>query len=158
MRIIETHEIKALETLDEWTASQVYNGLDCCVTREVLDVIEPQLDKETQATYDFERALQGPILEMRLRGVAIDLDRRDQVIEEYSDTVERLEQQLERIVGEGLDIWGWNWRSTKDLRNLFFDTLNIPRGANSSVDRHALDRINSYFVAKPIVSHILTMR
>jgi DNA polymerase I len=158
MRRILTHELPPLEDLDDWTASQVYNGLDCVVTREVLDAIEPQLDQHTRATYDFERELQGPILEMRLRGVAIDLERRDQVIEEYADTVDRLEQQLERIVGEGLDVWGWNWRSPKDLRHIFFDTLNIPRGAKGSVDRHALERINSYFVAKPIVSHILAMR
>lgn len=158
MRIIKTHELPSLDDLDDWTASQVYNGLDCCVTREVLDAIEPQLDRYTQATYDFERELQGPILEMRLRGVAIDLERRDQVIEEYADTVDRLEQQLDRIVGEGLDVWGWNWRSTKDLRYIFFDTLNIPRGVRGSVDAHSLARINSYFVAKPIVSHILAMR
>ena len=158
MRIIKTHEILSLEALDDWTASQVYNGLDCCVTREVLEAIEPQLDDHTRQTYDFERELQGPILEMRLRGVAIDLERRDQVIEEYADMVERLEQQLERIVGEGLDYWGWSWRSPKDLRELFFNILNIPRGVRGSVDRHALERINSYFVAKPIVSHLLAMR
>ena len=157
MRIIRTHEIN-LEDLDDWTASQVYNGLDCCVTRELLDTMGPQLDEHTSKTYDFERELQGPILEMRLRGVAIDIDRRDQVIEEYADIVDRLEQQLYRIVGEGLNVWGWNWQSPKDLRYIFFDVLNIPRGARGSVDRHALDRINSYFVAKPIVGHVIAMR
>ena len=157
MRIIKTHDLN-LEDLDEWISSQVYNGLDCCVTRELLDVLQPQLDKHTGATYDFERELQGPILEMRLRGVAIDIDRRDQIIEEYADTVDRLEKQLHRIVGEGLDVWDFNWRSTKDLRYIFFDVLGIPSGSKGSVDRHALDRINSYFVAKPIVSHIIAMR
>src|SRR6516225_8057596 len=100
-RIIKSHETNFGE-LDDWTASQIYNAIDCCVTREVLDVIKPQLDEHTSATYDFERELQGPILEMRLRGVAIDIDRRDAVIEEYADTIDRLEAQLYRIVGEGL--------------------------------------------------------
>jgi DNA polymerase I len=158
VRIIKTHELASLEDLDEFTASQLYNGLDCCVTRELLDVLYPQLDQHTSGTYDFERELQGPILEMRLRGVAIDIDRRDQVIEEYADTVDRLEQQLIKIVGEGLDVWGWNWQSPKDLRYIFFDVLGIPRGARGSVDRHALDRINSYFIAKPIVGHVIAMR
>src|SRR6516164_2809857 len=157
MRIIKTHELD-IEAVDEWTSSQVYNGLDVTVTRELLDTLQPQLDPLTSATYDFERELQGPILEMRLRGVAIDIDRRDQVIEEYADKVDRLEQQLTRIVGGGLDVWGWNWQSPKDLRHIFFDVLGIPRGAKGSVDRHALDRINSYFVAKPIVGHLIAMR
>ena len=114
MRIIKTHELP--KDLDDFISSQVYNGLDCLVTRELLDVLQPQLDQHTSATYDFERDLQGPILEMRLRGVKIDIDRRDQVIEEYADTVDRLEKQLHRIVGEGLDVWDFNWRSPKDLR------------------------------------------
>jgi DNA polymerase-1 len=158
VRIIKTNDLPDLESLDDWTASQVYNGLDCCVTREVLDAIQPQLDQHTSATYDFERQLQGPILEMRLRGVAVDLERRDQILEECSDTVDRLEQQLETLLGEGLGVWQFNWRSTKDLRHIFFDVLGIPRGVKGSVDRHALDRINSYFPAKILVSHIISMR
>ena len=158
MRIIKTHDLPPLEDLDDWTASQVYNGFDCCVTKEVLDALEPQLDPLTSATYDFERELQGPVLEMRLRGVKVDIERRDEVIEKWYGTVEKLEQQLERIVGEGLDFWGWNWRSTKDLRRLFFEELEIPRGVRGSVDRHALDRIKGYFIAKPIVNHLIAMR
>src|SRR6516225_4976912 len=157
MKIIKTHLLNP-DALDDFTSSQIYNGLDCCVTRELLDLLQPQLDQHTAATYDFERDLQGPVLEMRLRGVAIDIDRRDQVIEDYADKVDRLEQQLTRIVGGGLDVWGWNWQSGKDLRYIFFDVLNIPSGSRGSVDRHALDRINSYFVAKPIVGHLITMR
>src|SRR6516162_3549119 len=156
MKIIKTHELP--KDLDDFISSQVYNGLDCLVTRELLDLLQPQLDQHTAATYDFERDLQGPVLEMRLRGVAIDIDRRDQVIEEYADSVDRLEKQLHRIVGEGLDVWDFNWRSPKDLRYIFFDVLGIPSGSKGSVDRHALDRINSYFVAKPIVDHIILAR
>ena len=156
-RIIRTHDYD-FSTLSDFEASQVYNGLDCCVTRELVDVLQPQLDQHTSSTYDFERELQGPILEMRLRGVNIDIDRRDAVIEEYADTIDRLEAQLTRIVGEGLDVWGWSWTSLKDLRYIFFDVLGIPRGARGSVDEKALNRIRGYFVAKPIVSHVLAMR
>jgi len=157
MRIIQTNDLD-INNLSDWDADQIYNGLDCAVTRELVDVLTSQLDKETAATYAFERELQGPILEMRLRGVAIDFERRDQVIEQYSDRIDQLQQQLERIVGEGLDVWGWNWQSPKDLRHIFFEVLGIPSGARASVDRKALERINGYFVAKPIVSHIIAMR
>jgi len=36
---------------------QVFNGLDCCVTAEVLDVLLPQLDNHTTATYSFSKSL-----------------------------------------------------------------------------------------------------
>ncbi len=37
-----------------------------------------------------------PVLEMRLRGVAIDRARKAEVINEYAELMDRLEQQLER--------------------------------------------------------------
>ena len=52
MKIIKTHEVNP-DDLSQWERDQVYNGLDCCVTAEVLDVLLPQLDNHTTATYDF---------------------------------------------------------------------------------------------------------
>jgi len=45
--------------------------------RRFWDVLLPQLDDHTSATYAFRRALQGPVLEMQLRGIlSIRLDAR----------------------------------------------------------------------------------
>ena len=71
----------------------------------------PQLNDYTQRTYDFSRALQGPVLEMRLRGVKIDEWRRAEVREEYFAKLEEAEARLERIVREGCGFVGFNWRS-----------------------------------------------
>src|SRR5258707_15578551 len=73
MRIINTAEVTPDAIPSQWERDQVYNGLDCCVTSEVLDVLLPQLDNHTAATYRFSKELQGPALEMRLRGVRVDL-------------------------------------------------------------------------------------
>ena len=51
---------------------QVYNGLDSCVTLKVLGELLPQLNKVTSRVYEFELALQAPILEMECRGVRVD--------------------------------------------------------------------------------------
>jgi len=75
MRIIHTHESKPEDLENQWERDQVYNGLDCCVTAEILDVLLPQLDDHTKATYAFSRALQGPVLEMQLRGILVDQSR-----------------------------------------------------------------------------------
>lgn len=138
-----------------------YNGLDCMLTAEILDALLPQLDEHTQGTYDFSRALQGPALEMRLRGVRIDQARKAEVIDAYFDQLEILEANLTRLVGEACDFWGFNWRSNKDLMELFYDRLGIPvirKQGRPTVDRSALEKMEVYIVAKPIVRHLESMR
>lgn len=159
--IIRTHEAAPNAVRDEWTREQVYNGLDCCVTREVLDVLLPQLDDHTSRTYQFSRALQGPALEMRLRGVLVDSVRKAEVIEEYHTEIDRLEEQLDRIVLDGVGMVRFNWRSNDDLKMLFYQKLGIPeikRKASVTVDRKALEKMEAYLVARPIVAHIMAMR
>lgn len=160
MKIIQT-STDDLDSLPRQQREWIYNGLDCCVTAEVLQVLLPQLDPCTTATYAFSRDLQGPVLEMRLRGIRIDTNRRAEVIEEYYELLSALEDQLEKIVGDGCGLWDFNWRSNSDLHTLFYDTLGIPpvtRGGRATVDRAALERLEVHFSAALIVKHILLMR
>ncbi len=161
MRIIQTSEAKPDDITDQWTRDQVYNGLDCCVTAEVLDVLLPQLDSHTAATYNFSKALQGPALEMRLRGVRVDNAKKAEVIDEFHEKIERLEQNLERIVFEGVGLPHFNWRSNPDLHTLFYDRLGLPmvrKQGRPTVDRSALEKLEAYTVARPIVAHMFAMR
>ena len=160
MKIYET-SVLAPDDISHQEREWIYNGLDCAVTAEVLSVLLPQLDNETTATYRFSRDLQGPCLEMRLRGVLIDQARKEQVIDAYYTTLERLESQLEKIVGDGCGLWDWNWRSPRDLHDLFYDTLAIPpirKRGKPVVDRDALEKLENYFQATIIVKHLLLMR
>src|SRR5258708_26321630 len=107
MKIIQTDKINPSQlkaTEKDW----VYNGLDGRVTCEVLEALLTQLNDYTSRTYDFSRALQGPILEMRLRGVKIDEWRRTEIREEYFNKLEAAEDRLERIVREGCNFVGFN--------------------------------------------------
>src|SRR5882724_5525467 len=125
MKIIRTHEDRP----DDFSPMQrewVYNGLDCCLTSEIFDEISPQLDEHTGPTYEFSKALQGPVLEMRCRGVLVDQHRKNQVIEEFYDHLEKLEDNLSRIVLEGVGLLSFNWRSNSDLHALFYERLRIP--------------------------------
>jgi len=160
MKIIDTStaaptDLSAMER--EW----VYNGLDCCVTSEVLDSLLPQLDNHTAGTYNFSRELQGPVLEMRLRGVLIDQARKSDVIDEYFDKIDQLEGNLDRIVLDGVGMPHFNWRSNDHLKELFYERLKIPvikRGGKPTVNRTALEKMEAYLIARPIVRHIETMR
>jgi len=156
MKIIHTDQVEP-KSLRPWERSQVYNGLDACVTTEVLEVLLPQLSEHTSATYAFSRALQGPVLEMRLRGVKIDLARRQQVIGEFESRITKLEGQLYRLVADGVGFHGFNWRSYKDLQELFYDYLKIPvirKWGRPTTDRNAREKMEAYLIARPFISHI----
>lgn len=160
MKIINTADDRpadftALER--EW----VYNGIDAAITGEILGVLLPQLDNQTSATYDFSRQLQGPVLEMRLRGVRVDEGQRAAVIDELYEVLEQLEDQLETIVLDGVGLEYFNWKSPKDKATLFYKALGIPvirRGGRPTVDIAALEKIQAnYLIARQCCAHLLAM-
>jgi DNA polymerase I len=161
MKTFETDKVTPTSVKSQSEKDWIYNGLDTCVTFEVLDALLPQLDPHTSATYDFSRRLQAPVLEMRLRGILIDQARKAEVIELYYEKLDFLERNLERIVCEGAGFYGFNWRSPKQLMELFYDRLGIPvikRGGRPTVNREALEKMEAYTIAKPIVRHLEAMR
>ncbi len=161
MKIIKTEELTPTSLKTDTERLWVYNGLDCCVTFEVLDALLPQLDNQTGATYAFSRELQAPVLDMRLRGVRVDGERKSRLISDYYEQISTLESDLERIVVEGIGFYGFNWRSPKSLLELFYDKLQIPvirKQGRPTVNREALERMESYFIARPIIAHLIALR
>jgi len=154
------------ETVKLW----LYNGLDCCVTTEVLNVLKPQLTETTRATYEFSKSLQAPVLEMKIRGVLVDFELRDRVIGEYQKQIQQLNANLHAMVKDGIGMpTGVNYASPKQLMELFYERLRIPpikkrrliKGQwtyTPTVDRDALEQLDSYFLAQPLISHILGLR
>jgi DNA polymerase-1 len=136
------------------------------VTFEVAEALLPQLDNTTGATYSLSKDLMGPILEMNMRGVLVDVEARDSLLTAYGKDLVRLESQLKRIVEEGWGLRNFNWRSNLDLMQLFYGTLGIPpirkRNAQGelvpTVNRDALEKLADYLYAQPIVSHLLALR
>lgn len=156
MKVIHTHEMEPTD-LSEFERDMVYNGLDVCVTHDVFAGMHPQLDAETAKTYAFSKALQGPTLEMRLRGVLVDQARKAEVIDHYYEIIDRVEGQLERIVLDGVGMPTFNWRSNADLQRLFYTELGIPpirKNGRPTTDRSAREKLEVYQVAQQIVAHL----
>lgn len=166
MRAIRTDQLTALNMpLSETEKLWIYNGLDCCVTEEVFQVLEPQFNDQTRATYEFEKALQGPVMEMRVRGILVDQEKRAEVIRLYQQKSNQIEAQLTTILKDGLGV-ELNWRSNQQLQKLFYEILGLPpiKKRNSkgqytpTVDRDALEKLDAYFYAQPIIAHLLGLR
>src|SRR6516164_10281403 len=167
MMAIHTASLKGLASMSEEEKLWIYNGLDCCVTAEVLGALLPQLDETTQATYDFSLALHAPAFEMKLRGVLIDQEHRDEVTRQYKATIARLSSNLTRIVKEGIGLDDFLWSRPAQLKRLLHDVLGIPPLKKQSkttrqwgpvVDRDTLEQLSVHFYAQPIVSHVLRLR
>ena len=164
-RIIDTAEID-ISKMDKNTAYWIYNGLDCCVTENIREELYPMLDDVAKETYEFSLALQAPILEMNMRGLLVNQRRKHKVIREMEVKLKQLENQLERIIVEGVGVPMINWRSPMQLNNFLYNVMELPvqksRKQNGSYgptsDRKALEKLSMYFVAEPICNHILLLR
>lgn len=167
MKAIKTHELTpaSLALMGETEKYWIYNALDCCITAEVLSVIKPQLDNITRATYEFSKSLQSCVLEMRLRGIRVDEEWRARTIDSYERDLRSIESQLNRILVEGIG-HAINWNSPAQLKRLLYEVLGLPpqkkRNAKGlyvvTADRNALEKLETYFNAQPIISHILALR
>lgn len=159
MKIISTHLTDPF-SLRGFERECTYNGLDVCVTHEILSPMLSQMDDVTRPTYEFERSLQGPVLEMRLRGCLVDQARREEVIYGLDDRLDLLEQDLTRIVRDGVGMSEFNWRSPRDLQRLFYYELGLPvsrKGGRVTTDEDAREDLEAYPVATQIVRHINAM-
>jgi len=157
-------DVQALAGLTALQRESIYCGLDNCVTHEVLAAMLPQLDNTTASTYAFSRALQGPILEMTIRGLRVDLDRRDRVLRTIREDIANLSEGLDQIIRDGIGSDA-SWRSPQQLMKLFYTTLNLTpirhrtaAGMRPTVDREALEKLSVYFLAEPICLYLLALR
>lgn len=180
MKIIDTSQLKfetgtyGNEVLTANEREWIYNGFDTCVTHEVRDKLLSEFDPISRRVYDFARALQGPILEMTLRGLRVNQPRRGMMLSAIMRDINQLQVQLLEIVREGVgyfpvvtkgdvDVW---WRSPVKLKNLLHDVMglkpvrkrNAAGGFAPTVDRDALEKLSLNFIAEPIIRHILILR
>jgi DNA polymerase I len=168
MRIIDTGLLDQarMNSLSQTDKDWIYNGLDCCLTLEIDEVLDQYMDPVSEHMYNISRALQAPILEMNMRGILIDIDERDKAIAGLKSDMARVDFHFDRLCS---NIFGQlvNPASPKQVIDLFYNWLSIPeqrkRNAKGewvpTVDRDTLEKLaKNYSTAKPFVSHILRSR
>jgi len=158
----------------------VYNALDCCVTYDVFNVIEPQLDDISRATYNTSMATIPVFLEMMLTGFPVNLEKRREVLGHYEKQLELLETNWTRLCSEGLGLPADRSKRDKgrkplpinpisptDVQYLFHTVLQLPEKkkrkkgqseAKTTTDREVLEGFRSYYFAEIFVNFILAIR
>jgi DNA polymerase I len=165
MRIIRTDELTPKSNLTQNENDWVYNGLDVCVTLEIVNTLLAQLDDTTRATYELSKSLQAPVLEMAMTGLKVDRDRRDEVLQQYRSDIKFIGEQLTEIIQDGIGL-PINWRSPTQLKHLFYSVLGLPavkkRNANGifapTVNREAMEKLSQYMIAEPLCLRLLMLR
>lgn len=166
MALIVNTKSQDFTKLDNEQNEWVYNSLDCCVTSEVWEEMTKTVQPFTWPSYNFVRGMQGPALTMALRGMKIDVGKRNQWIREYEIRVEKLQKQLDKMADA---VWGMplNPRSPDQLKMFFYSTMRLPEQMKYdkqkkmrvvSCDRKALEALEVYFHARPFIKHILRIR
>jgi hypothetical protein len=129
-----------------------------------LSVISDQLDEETSIIYDFERALQAPVLEMMIRGILTDEFEVANLRAIYTDRKERIQYVIDQLAGA---VWSGdlNAGSYQQLKAFFYDYMGLPqqykfeKGKRKvTVNRDALEKLCYYRYARPIAKAVLAHR
>lgn len=164
--IINTAELTAQSSLTEDESLWIYNGLDCCVTEEVRQNLSPMLDNVATRTYEFSKSLQAPVIEMAMRGLLVNQNKKHKVLKEMREKLAGLQEQFDTLLREGVGIEPINWRSPVQLNNLLYDVMGLPeqKKRNSkgvyarSSNREAIEALSGYYIAEPVCNHLLALR
>ena len=104
-------------------------GRDCCVTKEIDEVTESELDEIGQRDYFYNFMMKWPAfyLQMENTGFKVDEPRRDELFKKYIAWGERLQYELWQLTGENVNV-----NSPKQVYFLLFETLKCPRRNGTS--------------------------
>jgi DNA polymerase I-like protein with 3'-5' exonuclease and polymerase domains len=157
MPVFATHTLD-INTLPQEFYIPVYNGLDNCLTYEVNEIMSPLA--EGNFIYDFERALQAPVMEMQLRGFRIDPIAREEALKLTKQKLTATLGVLTRLCNYPI-----NPNSGDQLRNLFYNQFGLKpvkryyKGEVASpMDRKVLESFRHHLYAAPITNAVLLAR
>lgn len=172
MPIFDTANLTESTPLTPDQASWIYNGLDCAVTLEAFQNISENFDNINSRTYDLERRLQAPVLDMNMAGLLVDRHALVNAQTTLESKRAGLELLAEEFLRDGYGVkWDWNsekkfWNSPAQMKWFFYEYLRLPvqrkRNVNGQMvpttDRNALEKLSQYFVAAPFVNVLLHIR
>jgi len=100
----------------------VYNCKDCVTEFEIAEVLTPMIPRMKQSEpYEFQMAQFLPVLRMMLRGVNVNVTRKEELTMELLDAIAERQHWLEEVVGHPL-----NPKSPKQMKEFFYEEIGLP--------------------------------
>jgi DNA polymerase-1 len=139
-------------------AEFIYNGRDCCVTREIWPLVER--DAKELGTWEGYRRTMSVIpslLAMQIRGVKINTEKKGELQQAFGEKVVEAEKLLVESTGQS-----WNLNSSPQMIRLVYGYLGLSMQYNHktkkpTTDKDALNRLRRKHpenkVLKAIVDH-----
>ena len=103
VKLFDTQHLdeRLMKTLSDNEAAWIYNGLDCCVTAEIRNVLHEQLEESpdnVRETYEVALAKHAPIMQMSLQGIRIDEAARLETIQRLSNQFNEINAKFQHIL------------------------------------------------------------
>ena len=165
MRLLEPAKILEPNRLSDEDRAYLYNGLDCCITAEVFE----RMPKASAGSfpYDMCRTMQGPAFVLMKRGIRIDRQERDRVLQELQEEHNRTAQAFNSLCMSKA-FYPCNYASPQQIMELFYDRLGFKpvmvfdKGAREykpSTGRQALEKLHEREEAsRPFIELLLHLR
>lgn len=139
---LKTHK-QVMANLWKFHADEVreYAEQDAKVTLELWKVFQPMIEKENlEQVYNLERDLLPLLLDMRWRGVRVDLDRAEQVVEELKREETLALEEIKRLTG--LSMTSTDPKTAGPvLRSIGVDVPKTPKSGQDSVTKEFLEEL-----------------
>jgi uracil-DNA glycosylase family 4 len=136
----------------------LYNGRDCCVTREIRDVQERELvEFGSFPAFRTEMEVVPALMYATKRGILIDKDRRQSLKEMYEQEIENLQSFLDTSAGTPINV-----KSSPQVTKFLYDVLKLPpkynrKTGNITGDKDAINELAGKF-NHPLLLTILKIR
>lgn len=134
-----------------------YNGLDCCVTREIRDVQAIELMQfGTQGVFEHEMALQPILMHMTRTGILVDQVEVKRLKEQTVAEIDRLQTMLDAGAGKPINV------KSPDVKWLLYEKLKLPirkttEIGNPSADKYVIAALANEF-PNPLLHAVLEIR
>uniref|UniRef100_A0A6H1ZBK9 Putative DNA polymerase n=1 Tax=viral metagenome TaxID=1070528 RepID=A0A6H1ZBK9_9ZZZZ len=139
-------------------AEFIYNARDCCVTREIWPSVERDArELKTWDGYCRTMSVIPSLLEMQIRGVAINIEEKERLQKTFEEKVLKAERTLVEATGQQ-----WNLNSSPQMIRLLYGYLGLPMQYNHktkkpTTDKDALNRLRKNNpdnrILKAVVDH-----
>jgi len=140
-----------------------YNAKDVMYTLEISNILEDILAGESKTLQDFYKfqqdSLAPALVDIMNRGVKVDLEKKQQLLDELSSLLAHIETTVNSILGMEV-----NLKSSQQIKNLFMNFFNVEpvidrkRKTESFGSEAMLVYLDLYPMLKPIITLILEYR